>query len=272
MKNLFAILGLFALTLLYFSDVLTGEILLVERDLTTFFYPFRFIWVEALRQGNFPFWNPYIKCGVPLFATIQAGVLYPFSLTYLFLPLDFAFNWTVIFHFFLAAAFTYLLMRELGATLQGSLAAAFAFLFSGYLMSVHNVLNTLLSVSWYPAVMLCGFRMVQSGRIKWALAGAITLCCMLLGGGMEIVLYTCASLLLVSVYPAILPLETTTNQSSLKRRLGLLGLALIVFLGLSMFQWVPFLELYPQSHRFKSVLRIKATSNNCLLARFLRCI
>jgi hypothetical protein len=99
-KKLTVIFGLFALTLLYFSDVLTGELLLVERDLTSFFYPFRYLWIETARQGHFPFWNPYIKCGVPLFATIQAGVLYPFSLLYLFLPLDLAFNWTVILHFF----------------------------------------------------------------------------------------------------------------------------------------------------------------------------
>jgi hypothetical protein len=88
LKKILVILGLFVLTLLYFHDVLTGKVLLVERDLATFFYPYRFLWVETVRQGHFPFWNPYLKCGVPLFATIQPGVLYPLSLPYLFLPLD----------------------------------------------------------------------------------------------------------------------------------------------------------------------------------------
>jgi hypothetical protein len=258
-KNLVSVLGLFALTLLYFSDVLTGEILLVERDLTSFFYPFRFIWVEALRQGNFPFWNPYIKCGVPLFATIQAGVLYPLSLPNLFLPLDLAFNWTIIVHFFLAAVFTYALMRELGATVQGALTAALAFLFSGYLLSVHNVLNTLLSVSWYPIVMLCGCRLVQCGQLRWVLASAATLCFMLLAGGMEIVLFACASLLLLALYPWILPLKLPSDFPSLRRRLGLMGLTLIVFLGLSMVQVLPFLELYPHSHRYGGVDLREAT-------------
>ena len=79
-KKFAVIIGLFVLTLFYFSDILSGRLLLVERDLTSFFYPFRFIWVETARQGHFPFWNPYIKCGVPLFATIQPAVLYPLSL------------------------------------------------------------------------------------------------------------------------------------------------------------------------------------------------
>ena len=124
MKKIGVILGLFGLNLLYFSDTLTGRLLLAERDLTTFFYPFRYIWVETLRRGHFPFWNPYIKCGVPLFAALQPGVLYPLSLPYLFLPLDQVFNWTIILHFFLAAVFTYLLMREIGASMLGGAAAS----------------------------------------------------------------------------------------------------------------------------------------------------
>jgi hypothetical protein len=259
MKKSLAILGLFVLTLLYFHDVLTGKLLLAERDLTTFFYPFRFIWVETVRQGHFPFWNPYIKCGVPLFATIQPGVLYPLSLPYLFLPLDLAFNWTIILHFFLAAVFTYMLMRELGASIQGALTTALAFLFSGYLISVHNVLNTLLSVSWYPLVMWCGCRMVRTGLIRWAAATGVSLCCMFLGGGMEIVLLTLASLLLLCLYPKVLPLKDAESSPNLQRRFAYLGLVLLIFLGLAMVQILPFLELYERSHRYGGVTLNEAT-------------
>lgn len=252
-KKLAVILGLLILTLLYFSDVLTGEILLVERDLTSFFYPFRFTWVEALHQGHFPFWTPYIKCGVPVFATIQAGVLYPLSLLYCFLPLDLAFNWTIVLHFFLVAVFTYAFMRELGATVPGALTAALAFLFGGYLISVHNVLNTLLSVSWYPIVMLCGCRLVQSGKMRWAVASAVAFCCMFLGGGMEIVIFTFASFLLLCLYPGLLPLKITEKSPSLKLRLGLLGLTLVLFLGICMVQIIPFVELYFRSGRYGGV-------------------
>ncbi|MCG6982510.1 MAG: YfhO family protein [Deltaproteobacteria bacterium] len=258
-KKILLILGLFVLTLLYFHDVLTGKVLLVERDLATFFYPYRFIWVETVRQGHFPFWNPYIKCGVPLFASIQPGVLYPFSLLYLFLPLDLAFNWTIIFHFFLAGVFTYCLMRELGASLQGALAAALAFVFSGYLISVHNVLNTLLSVSWYPLVMLCGCRMIRTGLFRWIIASGVSLCCMFLGGGIEIVLLTLASLLFLCLYPKILPLDEPEKFPNLQRRLVYLGLVFLIFFGLSMVQILPFLELYKQSHRYGGVTLKEAT-------------
>ena len=258
-KTFYVILTLFFLTLLYFHDVLTGKVLLVERDLTTFFYPFRFIWVETVRQGHFPFWNPYIKCGVPLFATIQPGVLYPLSLLYLLLPLDMAFNWTIILHFFLAGAFTYALMRELGASIQGALAAALAFLFSGYLISVHNVLNTLLSASWYPLVILCGCRMVRTGLLRWAIGSGVSLCCMFLGGGMEIFLLTLASVLFLCLYPKILPLKEEEDIPNLQRRLVSMGMVLLIFFGLSMVQILPFLELYSQSHRYGGVSLQEAT-------------
>jgi hypothetical protein len=259
MKKVLVILGLFFLTLLYFQDVLTGKVLLIERDLTTFFYPFRSIWVETVRQGHFPFWNPYIKCGVPLFATIQPGVLYPLSLLYLFLPMDLAFNWTIILHFFLSAAFTYALMRELGASIQGALCASLALLFGGYLISVHNVLNTLISVTWYPLVVLCGFRMVRTGLFRWAAAAGVSLCFMFLGGGMEIFLLSLASLLILCLYPQVLPLKDLENSPNLQRRLISLGLVLLTFLGLSMVQILPFLELYEQSHRHGGVSLMEAT-------------
>jgi hypothetical protein len=258
-KTTASIVGLFCLTLLYFSDVLTAKTLLVERDLTTFFYPFRFVWVETIRQGHFPFWNPYIKCGVPLFATIQPAVLYPLSLFYLLLPLDLAFNWTIVLHFFLAGLFTYGLMRELGASLQGALAVAIGFVFSGYLISVHNVLNTLISVSWYPLVMWFGCRMVRTGMVRWAIAAGISICCMFLGGGVEAVLFAVVSLLILSIQPAVLPATYSDNSVSLQRRLGLFGVAVIIFLGLSMVQLVPFFEVYRQSHRYSGVPLYEAT-------------
>ena len=253
------VFGLFALVALYFSDFLTGRLLLVERDLTTFFYPFRFIWVETVRQGQFPFWNPYIKCGVPLFATVQPGVLYPLSFLYLILPLDLAFNWVIILHFFLAALFTYVLMRELGASVQGALAGALAFLFSGYLISVHNVLNTLISASWYPLVIFCCCRMVRTGLKRWAVAGGASLCCLFLGGGMEIVLFALASVLLLCLYPRFLPLKDLANSPGFGGRLVLLSLTFLIFLGLSMIQLLPFLELYKHSDRYFGVSLEEAT-------------
>jgi hypothetical protein len=82
---------------------------------------------------------------------------------------------------------------------------------------------------------------------------------MFLGGGMEIVLLTLASLLILCLYPKILPLKESENGPNLQRRLISLGLVLLIFLGLSMVQILPFLELYEQSHRYGGVSLKEAT-------------
>jgi hypothetical protein len=150
-------------------------------------------------------------------------------------------------------------MRELGASMQAALATTFALLFGGYLISVHNVLNTLMSFSWYPLVMFCGCRMVRTGLFRWAIAAGASLCCMFLGGGMEIVLLTFASLLLLCLYPRLLPLNDLESGPNLQRRLIFLGLTLVIFFGLAMVQILPFLELYGQSHRYGGVPLGEAT-------------
>jgi hypothetical protein len=150
-------------------------------------------------------------------------------------------------------------MRELGASMQAALAGTFALLFGGYLISVHNVLNTLISFSWYPLVMWCGCRMVRTGLLRWAIGAGVSLCCMFLGGGMEIVLLTLASLLFLCLYPGVLPLKDLESGPNLQRRLVYLGLVLLVFFGLSMVQILPFLELYKQSHRYGGVTLVEAT-------------
>jgi hypothetical protein len=82
---------------------------------------------------------------------------------------------------------------------------------------------------------------------------------MLLGGGMEIVLLTFASLLFLCLYPKILPLKEAGDIPNLQRRLISLGLVLLIFFGLSLVQILPFLELYKQSQRHGGVTLKEAT-------------
>src|SRR5208283_5415037 len=96
---------LFALALINFHPVLSARLILIERDLSTYFLPPRFLWVKLARSFTFPFWNPHNFSGIPLLATLQPGVLYPPHLLYLFLPFNVAWNWLIILHY-LFSAFT----------------------------------------------------------------------------------------------------------------------------------------------------------------------
>jgi len=184
-KTAFAILILAILSVLLFGSVISGDLLLTERDLSVFFIPPRLLWLDALRAGEFPLWNPYSYSGHPLFATLQAGVLYPVNIILLLLPFEVGFNWTIIVHFSLAGVFTFFLLRDMSATQSGAFTGALVFMLSGYLFSVHNVMSTLFSVTWAPLAILLFRRAVTGKSSRYAVLTGLALTAMFLGGGIE---------------------------------------------------------------------------------------
>ncbi len=101
-------LTLFFSSILFFYDLFDGRYLLTERDLAPYFIPPRFFWVESIKHGSFPLWNPYQFSGHPFFANPQHAILYPLNGLFFLFPFDVAFNAIIILHFFLGGLFTYL--------------------------------------------------------------------------------------------------------------------------------------------------------------------
>ncbi len=185
--------GLFlVITILFFMPFLSGARIFGFRDLSLYFYPLRHLMVEMVWSGQLPLWNPYIYCGIPLFATLQAGFLYPFSILFYFLPFNLGFNWFIIIHYFLAAVFTYLLMRHYGTDRLASFFSGMVFAFSGYLLSVSNMNTSLSSVIWLPLALLFWDRFLGIGKEEREKEGE--------GGDNKITSNPCSSLIsLISV-------------------------------------------------------------------------
>ena len=213
----------------------------VERDLLVFFIPPRQFWVEEIKNFIFPLWNPYYFNGHPLFATLQPGVLYPFSILFLFLPFDWAFNLNIELHFALAGCFTYLLVRAMKASQGAAIISAVGFMLSGYLISVHNLLSTLLSVTWVPLFILCYFSAIKNNRLDHAILSGVVGTFMFLGGGIEVCYLTFAVAFFLTLFPE-LALESNISLT-IRRRLSLFTIFCAVFFGLSAVQLIPFLEL-----------------------------
>lgn len=258
-KTLLSVLVLALIASAYFWSVLDGKSLLTERDLSIFFIPPKIFWTDALRAGEFPLWNPYTFAGHPLFATLQPGVLYPINILLLVAPFDLAFNWTIVLHYALAGAFTYALMRELGAGVSGSFTAGLVFMLSGYLFSVHNVMSTLFSVVWAPLALYTHIRAMRTGSVAYATSASMTLLMMFLGGGIEILFATLLLLLIASAYPPVVLVDGFYKARAMKRA-GLFALTFILFLALSAVQLLPFLELAAQSTRAGGLSFFEATT------------
>jgi hypothetical protein len=239
-SDLIALLTLFGLVLLFNWRFLFGREIFAFRDLTRYFYPLRFIMAQQVKSGILPLWDPNIFCGFPLLATLQIGFFYPLTVIHYLLPFGLAFNWYMIIHYFLAAAFTYAMLRYFRLPAAAAFFGGFVFAFSGYLLSVSNMNSSLSAVIWLPLVLIFFDRLILGARplLDFILL-SILLALMLLGGEPTIIYTT--GWLLVGYALVFAPRRLFS--------LLLLAGAFLTAFALIAVQLVPFLELARLSDR-----------------------
>jgi len=220
------------LALVFFSDVLFQNKIFIHRDLSRFFYPLREFSVTQFLSGKIPLWDPYIQCGSPHLAELQTCVFYPLSMVYLLFSYPQAFNYFIIIHIILAGLFTYILMRNWGYSSHASFLSAVVFMFSGYIISVINLLGPLASVVWLPLVILFYERAVKKDWVKNSIITGLFMTLEFLGGE-PVVLYATFFILILMSGLRIKPMI----------------LAIAVFIGLASFQIIPFLEFLRHTSR-----------------------
>jgi hypothetical protein len=262
-------LALFFASLLFFYDLFKGRYLLTERDLGPYFIPPRFFWVESIKHGIFPLWNPYQFSGHPFFANPQHAILYPFNGLFFLLPFDVAFNGIIILHFFLGGFFTYLFLRDLKVNSTGALISGLIFMLSGYLLSVHSLLTILLSSVWMPLIMMFFRRAMIGQGFKNEILTAILITISFLGGGIEIVYGNFFVLLIMVLFSPFPYIEFVGDKPRRYRfirsvpiywgRIKSLFIVSILFLFLSAIQLFPFVELFHHSIRGGGISYQEAT-------------
>jgi len=241
-------LSFFFISLLWFWKEAFFNYLFCFSDLTFYFYPYRYFMSECIRKGVIPLWNPYLLLGYPFLATLQPGVFYPFSLLYYLFPFDRAFSWFLILHYPLGCFFMYLLCREFKFSQAASVASGLTFGFSGYLLSVLHMPNTLSSVIWLPLVLLYFRRSLLPTAYSLlptnVILTSIFLAFMFLGGE-PTVLY--GTVLMMVGYGVLMNQKHTVR--GVLRGVGWLGVVLVLAGLLSAVQLLPFVELFFHSSR-----------------------
>ena len=274
--NILVVLTLFFSVALFFYDIYKGRFLFTERDLAPYFIPPRFFWVESLKNGDFPLWNPFLFAGHPFFANPQNAILYPLNSLFFLLPFDLAFNAVLILHFLFGGLFTYLLLRDLKISTTGSLISGLIFMLSGYLLSVHSLLTILLSSIWTPLIMMFFRRAILRPRFKNEIFTAVFITISFLGGGLEIVYGNFFVLVLMVIFSPLPNAISLWDKSRgykffyygpiywgrmkpLFKRFRSLLIISILFLSLSAVQLIPFLELFMHSIRGNGISYQEAT-------------
>jgi hypothetical protein len=170
------------------------------------------------------------------------------------LPFHFGLKIFVVFHFFLAGLFTYLLLRDFGVGRAGALCGGVTFTFSGYLLSVVDMLTSLTSAAWIPLIFLFFNRALNQERLKYTILTGVLIGIQFLGGEPTVLYATLIALLLFALAKGVgkagslrerLHSLLTTNYSLLS--------ACVIGLGLTLFQALPFLEMVLHSTRIKGM-------------------
>ncbi|MEE2710022.1 MAG: hypothetical protein VYA69_10540, partial [Gemmatimonadota bacterium] len=78
-----ALIGLLGGVIVFFWAILSQQAFLWE-DIPKQWYPMASYTASELLAGRFPFWNPYIFGGIPFFAMIDVGVLYPLNWLFIY--------------------------------------------------------------------------------------------------------------------------------------------------------------------------------------------
>jgi hypothetical protein len=257
-RDLACCLLLVLLVLLFFWRILTPN----ERDRRSFpsgdfvetFYATERVKAEMLLRGELPLWNPYANSGHPLLADPQTALYYPPSLATTLLGARdgltlFALQLEAIFHFCLAALFTFAFARRVLGHRGGALLAAIGFTFGGYLTGYPPLqLAILRSVVWLPLILLGlevgATRLVSGNRRAWAAfagAGLVFGLSVFAGHAQSAmyVLYASLAYLLVRLW----------RGRNWRQILAAAGLFVAVGVGISAAQWLPSLEYMRLSTR-----------------------
>ncbi len=217
-------------------------------DFTHVFFPARYYAVSHLAKGRLPLWNPFIFCGYPHFADPQAATFYPITWLTAFLTdgnlsVE-ALQWEAIFHFFLAAFFTYFFALYLTENRKSSLLAAVSFTFGGYLTGYPPLqLSLLESNVWLPAALLTATLAIDRSSSLWAGLSGLSLAMVFLAGRPQAFLVIILLTLAWFLYRALV------KRIALREAFKLAAIMLLFCLGFGAVQVFPTLELIRLSAR-----------------------
>ncbi len=198
--NLKAIGILLVITItFYWKILLTNQFsLLLDFEGVNQAYAWLQFWINTVRQGIWPIWDPFTFSGHSFAGEMQTGAFYPLYFAFLLVPFKQGFFMLEAYHVFyalthvLGAYFMYLLIRELALSFFAGLVAGVCFSFGGFLARLSGWPHLLGSGIWLPLLVLFLLRATRAQSTQrafsWAALGGLCLAMSTLAGGLHVVI------------------------------------------------------------------------------------
>jgi hypothetical protein len=207
------------------------------------------------KLGHVPLWNPEIFGGMPFLAGMSGDVLYPTAWLRLVLPTHVAMNLGFAIHYVLAGLFAYWFLRRWRVTWTGAVVGGLTYQLSGvigsYVSPGHD--GKLFVTTMLPLLLLGLTLGVRDRRFSGYAIAALAVGLIMLSPHPQMAQY---ALLAAGIFTLFLVFGEGTVTST-RDRLTALGLALaavMVGVGVSAAQYLPFYAYIPYSPRDATVL------------------
>ena len=218
--------------------------LLAPTDLANNYYPTADLVGRRLAAGDLPLWSSASCSGIPLLATLQPAVLYPFTWLSVVLPVADAMYWGLWAQVVMAGSFTAAALRAGGVHWA---AAGLGGVFYVHACLLGNLAwpPSVATMTWLPLLWLCVEKLVRQLRFGWWAALAAATGLQLLAGFPQYLVY---GFYWAVPYAGILLWTCVPRGARAQRALWLVG-AVLLGVGLAAVQWIPTAELAGQSAR-----------------------
>jgi len=247
LKSWHFILGLGVLCIAFYYRVIFGSAHFWE-DLIYQEFPHRIFARDCLLHFQFPHWNPYTFNGMPFFAAIHTGVLYPFNLLISLLPFSMNLFWYVlecmiISHIFFAGVCMFLYIRHKKFSNEAAFLGAVSYMLCGFFIThiIHSLIIYILA--WLPLIILLLEKGIKQDKLHYHIIAGLILGITILAGHPQITFY---EFLFIGSYS----LYFWFFDSERKRvHLAFLGILFTIAVGIACIQLLPTAELGNHSAR-----------------------
>ena len=223
-------------------DLIGGRLLITGDNLQQN-YPLHVLVGSMYRHGQLPFWNQYIFSGTPLMADFNAGVFYPLTGLFVFMPDRAAWIATEIILFSGIAIGMYVFLRVLKLSTTACILAAATYAFAGPVLSQVNHVDMTEGFLAIPWMLLAVHQIVRTGRWRWSILLGIAFATVILAGAPEAML---DEALMIIVFAAV---SAGFDRERWWRVLSRCGAGVGLALSLAAIQWLPGLEAIRNSQR-----------------------
>lgn len=249
---------LLAATLLTYHKIAFGPGVPGGYDTQTYFFAYRLAVANALRAGAFPLWDSHIFLGAPLFANVQAAVLYPPNVIYLFWSTPQAIAASLLLHVWWACwGMAILCRRTFGVSWVAAVVGGAMFGLGGFMSAQAGHVNQVDTAAWLPWLLLCLDLAWQRRSGAFAALAALVLAVQFLAGHTQESYFILCVVLAWGIW-------RTAQQRRSRSALVAIGISGVIALAgggaLAGVQLLPTLELTGQSIRRSGLTIFEASS------------